>query len=806
MDTIVNLPGGNPLGRSKYYLNDAATLKKLKEAAKGPNIVITPKQNNIQIKFNAGSYVEVVLRLLRYWETMEGQSQLPEDVDGLVVMVAKVETVQDAKGTNERHIVRLSVQGEQVTITLWDTTCGMGVQAASMLVPYTDRVLFPYLRQQIGEYENMIMATNEKIRTHGEVKVMTRHSRQQELVKNAAILESPIRSVAPLAVTDLDSPAPVRLLNKLLTWVTPSRAEEQEEELEEEQGQDVEEEQGLVQEQENVCLALTFSPPKRQQGNSNQAASQDVACFPCNKCENVFSSETSLRDHIEEHTGVVSPSLASSKDRPLTASGRLLVLTPNFGSKHIRFQEALNNDHIEVADDSSDDEDESNDCQENCKVCKKTFLNVSNLQDHILTMHSSQSDSHMFKCDMCQYKAATKEKLLEHVKNNHEYITPCTVCGEEFRTVSNLQVHILTKHCTQSDAIVQLLKKQEQTMIGMQKQIGAIASQLSLINLPPQVPLVVHPAAPLAEQAPPPSYSAMARAPAPQEGRPPGAPGAVKKILYITDSIGGNIIIEDLEKATKAKIIKRRAYGAVKDVSQTYPISNFTDVVPKEMTQTVPDVLVLQRDSITLTNLSEGAPEEYAQQQVKVASQNMVSVATTALASNPRLQQVVLMQAPPRYDGKDELNKYGNKELLKARDESTSIHKQRVVIGVHNLDCEGNLRASRFGDGRKGPRPDMIHMKGPSGKAAFTRSVACILASAGLTTPQEAALVARPGLADREQEIIMNRGGTNSFQVQGRKGRKGQRQQQFWQEQQWKQPSPFEVATYNRFASFQGNW
>ena len=299
----------------------------------------------------------------------------------------------------------------------------------------------------------------------------------------------------------------------------------------------------------------------------------------------------------------------------------------------------------------------------------------------------------------------------------------------------------------------------------------------------------------------------MARAPAPQEGRPPAAPGAVKKILYITDSIGGNVIIEDLEKATKAKIIKRRAYGAVKDASQTYPISNFTDVVPKEMAQTVPDVLVLQRDSITLTNLSEGAPEEYAQQQVKVSSQNMVSVATTALASNPRLQQVVLMQAVPRYDGKYELNEYGNKELIKARDESTSVHKDRVVIGVHNLDCEGNLRASRFGDGRKGPRPDMIHMKGPSGKAAFTRSVASILASAGLTTPQEAALVARPGLLDDEEQIRRTRGANDGFRVQRRKGRKGQKQQQqFWQQQQWQQPSPFQVATSNRFASFQGNW
>jgi hypothetical protein len=42
MDTIVNIPGGNPRGRSKYYLNDAATVKKLKIAAEKDNIKITP--------------------------------------------------------------------------------------------------------------------------------------------------------------------------------------------------------------------------------------------------------------------------------------------------------------------------------------------------------------------------------------------------------------------------------------------------------------------------------------------------------------------------------------------------------------------------------------------------------------------------------------------------------------------------------------------------------------------------------------------------------------------------------------------
>ena len=117
-------------------------------AAKLPDT--TPCQNSIQIKFNVGAYVEVVLRLLKHWENCEGETQIPKDVDGLDVKVIKVETTEDAKGVNERHIVRLSVQGEQVTVSLWDTTCGMGVQAGSMLVLYTPRVLFPSSTSRSG--------------------------------------------------------------------------------------------------------------------------------------------------------------------------------------------------------------------------------------------------------------------------------------------------------------------------------------------------------------------------------------------------------------------------------------------------------------------------------------------------------------------------------------------------------------------------------------------------------------------------------------------------------------------------------
>ena len=87
----------------------------------------------------------------------------------------------------------------------------------------------------------------------------------------------------------------------------------------------------------------------------------------------------------------------------------------------------------------------------------------------------------------------------------------------------------------------------------------------------------------------------------------------------------------------------------------------------------------------------------------------------------------------------------------------------------------------------------MIHMKGPSGLAAYTKSVASILAGAGLASPEDAALVARPGLADKP--VLMKRTGGQAFQTQGRRGRTGPSRQQ--------QPSVFELATSNMFGQLQ---
>ena len=264
----------------------------------------------------------------------------------------------------------------------------------------------------------------------------------------------------------------------------------------------------------------------------------------------------------------------------------------------------------------------------------------------------------------------------------------------------------------------------------------------------------------------------------------------IKKVSYVTDSIGHNVIFEELERITKTKIKRRKAYGSVRATGQQNPDSNFSEVVPKEMAENKPEVLVLQRDSITLTNLAKDVSMDYAKQQVLLSSYNMFTTATSALASNPQLRQVVLMEAAPRYDEKEELNVYGNLMLHQAKEESSSVHKVKVTIGVHTLECEGGLRASRYGDGRKGA-VDLLHLRGTSGKVAYTRSVASILAGAGLTSHQEAEQVARC------QRIKMRSGG-QGFQTQGRRGRAGPQQQL--------QPSVFQLATQNRFDGLQGNY
>ena len=206
---------------------------------------------------------------------------------------------------------------------------------------------------------------------------------------------------------------------------------------------------------------------------------------------------------------------------------------------------------------------------------------------------------------------------------------------------------------------------------------------------PPTAPPTVAPTAPVQALSPAaPSYAATAGAAAATTRRPGSqASRRPHTISFVTDSIGDNVITSELEKITKTKIRKRKAYGAIKASNQRFPDANFTDVVPKVMAEHRPDVLIMQRDSVTLTDMPMEATDMYAKQQMLLVSYNMFSAATNALASNPDCQQALILEAVPRYDGKEELNKYGNKMLHQAKEESTDANKDSgIVFDDANLD------------------------------------------------------------------------------------------------------------------------
>ena len=162
----------------------------------------------------------------------------------------------------------------------------------------------------------------------------------------------------------------------------------------------------------------------------------------------------------------------NSERRSMTASGRQIFFTPNFNKAHAKF---LNRNGSESP--ASDESD--TDIIVTCNKCEKEFNTESNLRSHMKT-HSKK-----FECDVCQVKVISKDAMNSHKMNSHEYITPCTVCGEELRNTASLQVHILTKHCTQSDTIINMLKKQEQTMLVMQCQINQLTYKMSVSSVRP---------------------------------------------------------------------------------------------------------------------------------------------------------------------------------------------------------------------------------------------------------------------------------------------------------------------------------
>ena len=162
MEALTN----SKIGSTDYSLNNDATLKKLQSAAAKPAIEVTRNNGSTTIHLSTGAYVTVVNPLVKVWQDIKGDHIQRDLVDGMDITVNNIEIKKDNSGTIEHYKVKLVVDGRKVTVTCFDTTLTVLIQAGkTVLEPYCSRVLFPYLeheikinRMKIKEYNHMVLS------------------------------------------------------------------------------------------------------------------------------------------------------------------------------------------------------------------------------------------------------------------------------------------------------------------------------------------------------------------------------------------------------------------------------------------------------------------------------------------------------------------------------------------------------------------------------------------------------------------------------------------------------------------------
>ena len=679
MDTIVNIVGGNPGGKAKYFLNDATTIKKLKAAADRDNMKVTDNDGSKFIEFSTGAYVSVVLSLIKVWQEMEGYPT-PEDVDGLGISVVKIEIERDLAGIILHYTIELKVQGVKVKVTCYDTTLSMLVQSGKMLEEYCSRVLLPHLRDEIKVLGRVIQEKNSQVQDYGEPRATRQNKKETRkpaaslhppstpmIVKAASILElpsssrsprlvsysPPVPKIVPLALLppgqeEVEVLPPVRQVLALppTPRTRPQEDLENSQELQMVEDDSEEEDNGKEKgarrqpppeqdtQKEPVDISKTLPasfhnfpdlelearfgllaaiatsqsqiapPPKQQECSNSRAANQEVACFPCEKCDIVCTDMDSLRKHMTEHTSTVGQ--LTSKTPSLTASGRPIFLTEAFVSKHQRFLESINNDHVDGID-SSDDDEESNNTDETCKVCKKTFSTVSSLQDHILAKHGAEPGA-----------------VLEFLKVQSQLLN--TILAGQATQLQRVNAIALKQTCL-SDGL-NMLKE---------KSLSPFPAPAPAPSMPPSVP--ADSPVPAARTSAAPSYSRAAAGQQQEPGRGQTAParpgpqvrrGRRKgKLLIAGDSLLANHHRDMIKEATKEQVqevqeVKCYAATYSNDPAIKFRRKNFSDVVPAELEDSDYTAVLMQSSSVELTNLKgKGAAPDLLRQTALVTGQNM---------------------------------------------------------------------------------------------------------------------------------------------------------------------------------------
>ena len=484
-----------------------------------------------------------------------------------------------------------------------------------------------------------------------------------------------------------------------------------------------------------------------------------------------------------------------------------------------------------------------------CNKCNEVFHQEDNLMLHLVNVHPDSPQPPVvpvptnIKCDQCTFIASDVSALVVHIRNDHTK-EQCQYCDHEAMDRDCLKDHMYEEHAevVMVHTMAEQMNQVSENFAAFETFKGELTNVLNTIlnnqttildnqNTMKQELFVVrnkqfeqdikasqtktrHPSSPKEpEPAMKPSSSSTPSnmssntnsVPSPPKPAPrvptPRKENKIPNILFIGDSISASADVNKLADATQSEVVTAKAYSSSNKTSSNvakqaprFPASNFTDMIPKQLSKDDFKYLIIQAGSVDISNLNtKDNPLQYMdyfRQETIMSADILFSAAENALKNNPGLNKVIIMKQIPRYDPA-EVDPLSLKPSLSLLFNNTMTNnwmesplKEKIYIGNHDIDCNGSIRESRYRHTKSG-RYDGVHLFGGSGGKFYTLSVLNILKNAKIASSQF-------NFHQSNAQSEHQREQKSNWQTVKPQGRRFRPRQKF-------QPHSGPVPTYNRY-------
>ena len=763
-------------GGFKYYLNNDETLKKLKKNAKNTeDLEELPlkKDNTIRIQFSTGAYMLAVAPLISFWKKNIGKQINSANTGGLDVTINDVVRDHDANGTTTQWIVHLMVEGEQVTITCYDTQVKMMIQGARMKEEYSKKALIPYLKDEINDRSKAIAQLNNdisqydpspktgavenshdnsaasKAKSKPNVQKLTRASKKM-LVEHSPpplTMQSPPSSPpAPTSPTNLAArtplpPSPITMAETHPS-TPPPRLDLTKSQilpdipfltsLEENPTDDEDDEDDL--EDASFVQAVEKQQPPNPPRKSVIVLGKKSDASPTNSPppQHLYPNVV-IRETIEEDVVVRAEDENPYQCGTCGKTFRDELSTNNHLETHTEIGIEKRMEKLEKLMES--ERKASNyriELLEHKVAALKAELNKARqvAPRPLSEPNATAPRNNIFSCSTCGHQAPTIHVLKAHISNSHPYPTiakapqvpetvpllACDKCSFTATSAHILKSHMSTahnfksRHCETKAATRSELDKHVET--NHRNLTPKLHAETSIMIGDSNMKTV--------------------------------------NCRIVETALGGGKLFcgNHIASACKEKRNEHTgrpgsAYNSDPDYpGSRYRNSSFKEVVPRMIAQQPCHNLILQSPASDLTNLSQ-VPEHQHQGWAEQSSRNMVLIAEQAILQKPEMKKVILLEHLPRVDSDHltALASHANSALRHFA--STSIFSNQIFVASHSSlnPTTDEKKVAIFG-----PRGDGIHLRGREGPMRHTSSVISALQSVGIAgwTTQSSGGSAKP--------------------------------------------------------------